>query len=107
MISAGSNAAQSPAVPRAPRGKWAFGDPVLLCTELERCCTGGGEDAGEAISVLWRGLRAMLQTGRGGQPLFISMQVARRWLVTACSASPVSHSELQVKKAGKNTQIYA
>lgn len=80
------------------------------CAALHRAGAvlhGGGEDAGEAISVLWRGLRAMLQTGRGGQPLFISMQVARRWLVTACSASPVSHSELQVKKAGKNTQIYA
>lgn len=41
-ISAGSSAARSPAVPRAPRGKRAFGDPVLLCTELRRRCMGGG-----------------------------------------------------------------
>lgn len=64
VISAGSNAAQSPAVPRAPRGKWAFGDPVLLCTELGRCCMGGGGCWGSYFCVM-EGLESNAPDGEG------------------------------------------
>lgn len=43
-------------------------------------CYGGAREPGDAAD------------GRGEQTLFISTQVARRCLVTACSASLFSHS---------------
>lgn len=41
------------------------------------------------------------QRGCGEQSLFLSAQVARWWLVTACRASLVSHGSLKIRNAGK------
>lgn len=55
---------------------------------------GCGGETGRSCSGVTEELRSpgTLQMGCGEQTLFISAQVACRWLVTACCASLVSHS---------------